>query len=351
MTKINRVLIALFFLQILLVMGMNIGGQEPADTRLSKVFDGLDPAKVTRVKIIGEPKDAADPSAGPQQSIELVKDGTQWSLGGADNYPADNTKVDELLEKLAKLKSRGPVLTKASHHKKVEVADDKYQRDVTLTHDGKEIRFFVGTSPSFKNVHLRRAGSNEVLQASELTSWEVGTRAHDWINRDYVKFPEKDVWGVKVENKSGTIELAKSADGQWSLAGSSAPLKKSMIDDIVRKASTISVEEPIGKSEQAEHGLSDPLATVTLTTGTSTISGKMPDEMHTDVIKIGKKLDKENRYFAKASTSSYVVQVAGWAMEPLVTKSTKDLLEETKGDAAPKASDSTVKTSSPPKKK
>jgi hypothetical protein len=336
-SKSNRILIALFLAQIILIMGMTLSRDDTKATRVTKVFEAFDPAKVTRVKILGEPKDASDANQPTQPSIELAKEGTQWVIVAADNYPADGTKVQELLDKIGKLKARGDVLTKATYHKKLEVADDKYQRLVTLTHDGKELKFYLGTSPSFKSIHLRKAGSNEVLQASELTSWEVGTRAWDWVDRTYVKYPEKDLWSVRVQNKQGGFDLDKSADGSWSAKGVSGPLKKTVVDDMTRKVATINLEEPVGKNEKPEYGLSDPLATITIVTGTSTIAGKMPDEMKTDVVRVGAKLDKDNRYYVKASTSPYVVQVATWGLEPLVTKGPKDLIEEPKKDEPKKA--------------
>jgi hypothetical protein len=330
MNKTNRFLIIALFVQVaILIMGMSLAKEDGTRTQKSmKVFEGLDPAKVTKIKILGEPKDAGDSAAPGQQSVELVKDGTSWVLPGADNYPVDPTKVNELLEKLQKLKSRGPVLTKKTYHKKLEVAEDKFQRLVTLTMDGKDVKFYVGSSPSFKNVHFRRDGSDEVLQVGDLTQWEIGARPADWVERAYVKIPEKDVWGLTIQNKTGMIKLAKSAFGEWTAQGINGPLKKTVIDDLVRKAGTINVEEPVGKSEKPEQGLAEPLATVSIETGTSSITGKMPDEIKTDVVRIGSKIDKDNRYYAKSTTSGYVVQVASWGVEPFVTKTAKDLIDE-----------------------
>lgn len=334
MNKTNRLLLVAFFAQLLLIMGMRLDTDEVANMKPAKVFEGLDPAKVTRLRIAGEPKDPEDPKSPAQPIVELAKDGTQWGIASAEAYPADNTKVEELLDKLAKLKSRGTVLTKATYHKKLEVAADDYQRKITLTVDGKELTFFLGSSPSFKNVHLRKDGSDDVVQAGELTTWEAGTRAWDWVDRAYVKHSEKDVWGLTIQNKNGTMRLDRGADGAWAVQGITEPLKKSVVDDLVRKSSSMNLEEPIGKTEKPEYGLAAPLATITLTTGTSTIAGKLPDTTKTDTIAIGAKSDSDNRYYVKASTSPYVVQVASWAVEPLINKGPKDLVEDKKPEPA-----------------
>lgn len=327
MSKTNRLLIMLLLVQVLLLLGMRLSDTTPVANQPTKVFETLDPAKVTKLEIKGELKDESDPSSPPQTTVVLTKEGATWGIASADNYPADQTKVEELLDKLSKLKSRAAVLTKAVNHKKVEVAEDKYQRKITLTADGKELAFFLGTSPSFKNVHLRRAGSDDVVQVSDLTSWEAGARAWDWVDRAYVKIPEKDVYGLRIQNKSGVIQLDRNAAGEWIAQGVNGPLKKSVVDDLVRKASTINLEEPLGKTEKPEYRLEVPQATVTLMTGTSSIAGKMPETMKTDVIRIGEKIEKDNRYYVKASTSPYVVLGAAWAIDPFVTKTNKDLLD------------------------
>jgi hypothetical protein len=325
MNKTNRILVVLFLVQVLLLMGMRFSGDEAVMTAPVKVFEGLEVSKITKLEIKGELKD--DPSGPAQTSVTLAKEGATWGVANADNFPADQTKVEEFLEKLTKLKSRGAVLTRSVNHKKVEVADDRYQRKITLVHDGKELSFLLGSSPSFKNVHLRKVGGDDVVQVADFTSWEAGARAWDWVDRTYLKIPESNVYGVRIQNKNGTINLTRNVSGEWIADGVTGPVKKSVIDDLVRKASTINLEEPVGKTEKPEHGLDVPLATVTLTTGTSSIAGKMPEQMTTDVIKVGAKLDKDARYIVKASTSSYVVQVAAWAVEPLVNKTNKDLLD------------------------
>lgn len=336
MNKTNKTLIVLFLVQVVLILGMSLGlaREETGERRVAKVFEGLDPAKVTKIKILGEPKDAGDANQPPQPSIELTKDGTTWGLASAEGYPADQTKVQEFLDKLAKLKTRGEVLHKSTFHRKLEVADDKYQRLVTLTADGKEIKFYLGTSPSFKNVHLRKAGSDDVLQVGELSTYEVGIRAWDWVDRTYVKIPENDIWSVHLVNKNGSIKLDKDAAGNWSVSGLNGQLKKPAVEDLVRKAATVNLEEPVGKTDKPEYGLGAPLATVTLTTGTSSVAGKLPETVKTEVITIGAKQEKENRYYVKSTTSNYVVSAAGWAVEPFVNKQAKEMLDEPKKDDA-----------------
>lgn len=332
MSKSNRILAVLLVVQAALILGMRLIDEQPTTTRLAAVFEGFDPEKVTQISIAGMAPEGQGVDAKPAPSVELAKDGSQWGISAADGYPADQKKVSEFLTKIGKLKSRGAVVTRSVYHRKLEVSDDKYQRMATLTHDGKELKFFLGTSPGFKNVHLRVAGKDDVVVVADLTTWEVGDKASDWIDRAYAKVPESDIWSMKLQNAKGTIQMDKASEGQWAVLGVTEPLKKSAIDDLLRKASGLTVEEPVGVAEKPEYGFDAPLATITLVTGTSTIAGAMPKETTTRTLKVGRKLEKDNRYYAKASTAKHVVQVAGWGVDSLLSKTAKDLVEVKQDD-------------------
>ena len=104
--------------------------------------------------------------------------------------------------------------------------------------------------------------------------------------------------------------------------------KKTAVDDVIRKAASISLERPVGKTLKPDYGLSPAEATVTMVTGTSTITGVPPKTTATKVIQIGKKDGDTNNYFIKADGSEYVVTAASWAIDPLITKAMADLIEK-----------------------
>ncbi len=326
MSKLNQILAGLLAVQVLGILGMRLGGDEPTKITSVKLLEGLQTEKVSAIEIWGAPKEGDGPD---QETVKLTKTGTQWGIATADNFPADNTKVSDFLKTLAKLKSRNTVLTKATYHKKLEVSADKFQRKVTLTHDGKLMTFYVGSSPSFKNTHIRVDGKDEVMMVNDFSNTDVGERAYHWVDRAYLQYKPEEVWSVKVKNAKGEINLEKNPqDGSWVEASITQPLKKTEVDGIVNKARQINLETPVGKTEKPEYGLSAPLATVTLITGTSTSAGVPPQKTTSHTIKIGKKLEGKNQYYVKSSTSEYVVRVANWAISPLVEKGKDDLIEK-----------------------
>lgn len=327
MSKQNLILTGLLLGQVLLILGMRLGGGEETLSKPVTVLEGYDADKVTKIEILGAPKDGDGPD---QSSITLSKSGATWGVATADDFPADQQKVKDFLATLGKMKSRSTVVTSSKYHEKLEVAPDKYQRKVTITQDGKEKTFYVGTSPSFKNLHIRVDGQDDVLLVNEVSTGDFSDRAWGWVDRKYVKHDKKNVWAVKIENQKGKIELEKNPqDDTWIAAGLEGAPKKTTVDDLVRKASQINLEEPVGKQVKPEYELGK-LATVTLVTGTSTVAGAAPPSTETTTIQIGKKLESENRYYVKSSKNDYVIKAASWAIEPLVQKTKADLVDEKK---------------------
>jgi hypothetical protein len=334
MNKNNLILSAVLALQLVVILGMRLGGDDHVITKPVAVLEGYDGDKVTKIQIFGAPKEKDGP---PPESIALEKNGATWGVAGADNFPADQTKVAEFLKKLSKMTYRNTVVTSSKYHDKLEVSEAKYQRKVVLTQDGKDRVFYVGSSPSFKALHVRIDGSDDVLLANEVASSDFSERAWGWVDRAYTKHEASNMWALKIENAKGTIELEKNpVDGTWIAPAIAGPLKKSTIDDLVRKTGQMNLEEPVGKEPKLEYELGK-LATVTMVTGTSTVAGVPPPKTETTTILIGKKIEKENRYYVKASTSEYVVEVASWAIDPLVQKAKADLIEEPKKEEPKKS--------------
>ncbi|MBI4819471.1 MAG: DUF4340 domain-containing protein [Deltaproteobacteria bacterium] len=325
MSKLNRLLLIALVVQILIV-GLVGARDEPKVAQPTPVFPGFDADKVTTVEVAGFSGFGDDKKP---QSVKLSKEGTAWGVADAEGYPVAKDKIDTFLKNVGKLKAGSPVVTKEAFHPKLEVSPTEYQRKVTLTHDGKPMSFFLGSSPGFKKIHVRKDGEKEVYLAEELSAWDVGSKASDWVERSYLKVPDADVWAMTLHNAQGTIQLEKGLDGSWAMAGATLPVKKSSVEDVVRKAASITVDAPMGKSVKPEYGFEAPLAEVTLVTGTSTIAGMPPKITTTRTIKVGAKVEDKS-YYVKASDQDFVITAAKWSMDPLVTKAMKDLVEEPK---------------------
>lgn len=319
MNRGNQILAGVLALQAVILIGMNLGGDDPMVVEQKKLFADLDGDLVTRVEILGPPGEE-------QESIVLKRSGSKWGIETADGYPAKSEEVKELLETIEDLRSTSLVVTSDRYHEKLKVADDDYNRLVKLTTDGGTIEMYVGTSPSFKNTHVRIGGSDDVFLVPELSTSDVTERAWNWVDRYYLDVPQDEVWSVEIENEKGTIRLERDpVSDDWAAVGVEGELNTSTVDDLVRKARSVKLEAPVGKTVKPEFGLEDPEATVRLVVGTSTIAGAPPKTTETRTLRVGAKVEGKSRYYAKAETNEYVVEVAEYAVTPLLEKGREDL--------------------------
>ena len=321
MNRGNQILAGLLALQAVLLIGMNLGGDERMAVRSQQLFGDLDVDEVTKIEIEGPPGEK-------QETVTLARTGNDWVIATTDDYPAKTEEVEELLDTIADLRSTTVVVTRDTYHQKLKVADDDFNRRLTLTVDSEPVELFIGTSPSFKNTHVRIAGSDDVYLVPDLALGDVAERAWNWVDRAYVDIAEDEVWSVELENEQGRLRLDRDpVSGLWAAVGVDAPLKASAVNDLVRKARSINLEAPVGKTVEPAHGLDAPQAVVRLTVGTSTIAGAPPPKTETRTIRVGAKVDGQSRYYVKADDNPYVIEAAQYAVKPLIEKAKADLLE------------------------
>lgn len=325
MSNINKILSLFLVVQVALLLGMRMNSDEGLKITSVTVLEALDLETVSEISILGAPKEGTGPD---QESVVLAKVNGQWTIGGTDGFAADTKKVDELVSSLKALQSRTVVLEGAAYHNKLEVSADKFQRKVAVKDGKKTHTFYVGTSPSFKNVHIRLDGSDKVLLVNEFGASQLGSRAWHWVDRKYQDIADDKVWQVRIDNSKGSLQFDRDPVTKiWAALGVDGPLDDGVLTDLVSKARTLNLETPVGKTAKPEYGLDTPLATIVLTTGTATVAGAPPPSTETVTIKIGKKLEAQNQYFVKSSSSEYVVRVAGWAVTPLIEKGKEDLVK------------------------
>ena len=144
-------------------------------------------------------------------SISLVKQGEQWVLPEHDNLPATESKILATLESVAGVNMVWPVSATGSSHERFEVAEDNYQRDITL-YAGEDAvaHFYLGTSPGFRKVHLRQAGVDEVY-AVNLNTFDFPVAADEWLEKSLLTVADAD----RIEGPDFTVQ--KNGE-DWSLA-------------------------------------------------------------------------------------------------------------------------------------
>jgi hypothetical protein len=307
--KRNRILAAVLALQVLAAVIIfwpspaTAGGGEP-------LFPELDANEVTAVNVT----DGSDGS-----SIALAKDQGAWALPDADYYPADETKVAELLNKIAGLTAGRLVARAETGHGRLQVAEDDFVRRVEIqTEDGTEHLFFLGSSPSYGSSHVRLAGESETYLCEGISSWEIGAGASSWIDTSYQSVPFDEVRAITLENENGAFHFTRGEDEEWTSTqvGEGETVIQTGVTSAASQARSISIKEPLGKAELASYGMDSPLAQVTLST---------EDEEITLIV--GAQDPDDSTYVVLSSQSDYYARVYEYTVSNLVGSTREDFFE------------------------
>ncbi|HEY0893321.1 MAG TPA: DUF4340 domain-containing protein [Cellvibrio sp.] len=235
----QRRLTILFVAQVLLILGVFAyleNSRVQVDAQPLLAIKSVD---VDRVVI----QDASN-------KVTLQKNGSQWQLPELHQLPVDRQKLDEILQKLDGTKLTWPVTTTPSSHERFEVTSNKFQRRIELFQgDTKKADLWLGSTPGFKKIHLRREGEDQVYTV-ELTAFEFATASNDWLQSDLLAV--KDVNSIKAAD----YELQKVGDA-WNFSGvnqisSSEKANASKATELANAFSSLQVQEVVSLAPQGE---------------------------------------------------------------------------------------------------
>ena len=305
MNRRNQILAGILVLQLVLVAiffwPRNKGGAAG-----QPLFPGVEPGQVTGLKV----------TQSGQDPVELSRSGDGWELAGTDGYPAISSTVTAAIEQSVTLTADRAVAASPSSHKRLKVAEGDYERLAELELDGgTRHRLFLGTSPSFGTTYVRVDGQDEVYLAG-LSSSDLGGSPSSWIDTTYLTVTQDLVTGLTLRNRQGTFEFAKSGTS-WIMTGleTGETLDTSKVTSILSTIASLRMVEPLGKTEQPEYGLADPLAVLDVTTSgkdyTLTVGALAPDG---------------SSYVVRSSESPYLVRISQYTLSRLVDNGRESFL-------------------------
>lgn len=269
------------------------------------------------------------------KTLRIAKQNGDWVLPEAGDYPADETKVDELAEKIAALKASRVVARSGSSHKQLKVADDDFERRIDFSlSDGSEHTVYIGSTVSSRASHVRAARHNEVYLADDLSSWQASTSVTSWIDAVYFQFERDDVAAMSIQNNQGRFRFVRSEEGNWSMRG--VPRGRSFDPDkvttLINRISSLRLREPLGDEDESSFGLADPSAVVEVTVREAPEPSETEDGEPTEpqektiTLVIGGEGSDENSYVVKSSESPHIVEVSSWSVEDFVSHTLDDFL-------------------------
>ena len=198
--------------------------------------------------------------ANEEGAVTLAKTDAGWQL--PSGIPADDLKVERVLEKLADAKSGWPVGTTASIAERFEVTEENHQRHVTLNAGEDTVaELYLGTSPGFRKAHARRVDDDDVFSIT-FSNYEAGVEEGEWLDKSLLR-AEGDVTALRRE---GGFELTKDDDGVWT-AASGAALDQGKVETLAGRFTGLSVlgvgDAALPESPKAVFKITDDAGTAT----------------------------------------------------------------------------------------
>ena len=235
---------AVLVLQILIGAGLTINKQNKQHRGEEQTLLSLDMEQINKVTIQQE-----------GSATTLLKQGDNWLLPKLEQLPADKAKLHGLLAKLETLQTDWPIATTTSSHERFEVSKSKHQRHLQL-YQGEELKaeLYIGTSPGFRKVHVRKAGQ-EAVYSAKLNTFDLPTEEAQWLDKNLLA--TQNISGIEgpdysLEKQQGKWQL--SADVQGELDQSSVQSLVSALNNLrVTELSDTTTEKEVGTNSTKLH--------------------------------------------------------------------------------------------------
>ncbi|HRE47283.1 MAG TPA: DUF4340 domain-containing protein [Aggregatilineales bacterium] len=343
LTRTNTLLIGLAIFQLVAVIALFASGAGAGapPTNTAAILPNLIPDDVTGITV----KDGAG------AAVTMLKDSEgAWSLPNAGNYPVEAFRVESLLNAMKGLDTSRLIAQNKANHARLKVADEDYERLIEITtRQGETQRLYLGTSSGANSTHVRRGGRDNVYLVGGLNTWEISTRAAQWVNAVYLAIPQPEVATITVTNGNGTFTFDKAGEA-WTFAGLNAGevFNTAQIEAILSRVATIRLDDPLGTTNEAVYGMDAPLAVITiqtrkeitptpdpsatpvgvdvplpLTPNASSVNATVEEKTYT--LTIGAKTEAGTGYYVKSSESDHYVILAAATTETF-TNLTRDSL-------------------------
>jgi hypothetical protein len=135
---------------------------------------------------------------GEGDSVTLTRTTDGWQLPAS--LPIDSSKLDTLLDALLASDPGFAIARSESAAKRFEVAPETFERAVELRTDSAAHTVYLGSSPSFRKIHVRRDGEAEIFVV-QLNNYDAPASASEWLDKTLLALPnptELEIDGLRL---------------------------------------------------------------------------------------------------------------------------------------------------------
>ena len=197
----------------------------------------------------------------------LVKQSDQWLVETMDNYPADQTAVKELLDKVAEMKTIQRASSNPEKQAVFQVDSSGVEAKLIDASGNLLAHLFAGkTTPEIFNSYVRAADSNDVyiIQGNLKLTLDKGYRS--WRDRTIFSFFKEDVTHLTIKSEAEEVELQIDAAGAWQML---KPLVSAAdgteVETITELMSSLETDDFAEPKDLSEYGLDAPKMSITAT--------------------------------------------------------------------------------------
>lgn len=157
------------------------------------------------------------------EQVRLASKEGKWVLPDIGDAPADQAAVENLLAKLEGLRQGFVVASSSEAAKRFKVEEQHFERHLTVFQGEDQVTdLYLGTAPSYREVHARRAGSDDIV-AVTLASYELWSTPNQWLDKQMAAIAEENITAITSAELSLTREQTEGQgdDEQppgWALA-------------------------------------------------------------------------------------------------------------------------------------
>ena len=260
------------------------------------------------------------------EDIELVKAGEDaWSLEKPSKAKANASNVKSLLENLPKLSLSEAISESKDEYERWGVSDEKALHATFFKGQENVFDVYFGENGS-RGQMTRLAKQDGVFAIKGFSKWLYERDAKGWRDKSMLKFDDKEVVKVEIQNTSGVFVFDKAGESWTGKHGKTAaaakPIDKfqpSKVDDLLRAYKALSAIDFGDGKQPAEVGLATPEATVTIDLKGGT--GK-------HILKVGKTAEGTNRW-AMTNGSDQIYSISSWSSDWATADAKKFQVTET----------------------